>query len=171
MSVLCPRRFFICCGLANVVFTPPSSSTLNTGFQYGPVLSITTCQQSSCFSHSRNCSSSALQLPKRRIFISGSACAGPTSAHTSKNFLCTSIPAQRSCTAEIIFYLLLERAAIYLDKLFHGHQGAISGFLHVGRVRFIDRGLFPPLHGSTHFVPTTPPYACLTAFSSLRAGS
>ena len=39
LSVLCPLRFFTSCGFARYTFTA-SSKTLNTGFQYEPVLSM-----------------------------------------------------------------------------------------------------------------------------------
>jgi hypothetical protein len=43
-----------------------------------------------------------------------------------------------------MFDLLLERAAVYLNKLFRGHSGAISGFSHVSRIRFIN-GVCPAI--------------------------
>ena len=50
LSVLCPFRFFTSCGLARYTRTL-SSSTLNTGFQYEPVLSMTTWVTPSACSH------------------------------------------------------------------------------------------------------------------------
>ena len=104
LSVLCPLRFFTSCGFARYTFTP-SSKTLNTGFQHEPVLSITTWVTPCCFSQSRNPSSSARIVPNFRISTRGSPSNGPTMTHTAKNFLPTSIPAQRSMDAEIISVL------------------------------------------------------------------
>jgi len=95
LSVLCPLRFFTSCGFARYTLTT-SSNTLNTGFQYEPVLSITTWVTSCCFSQSRNLSSSARIVPNLRISTRGSPSNGPTMTHTAKNFLPTSIPAHRS---------------------------------------------------------------------------
>src|SRR5579863_1684542 len=60
-SVLCPVTALTCCGFAKMIFSEycgSSSRTLSTGFQYTPVLSITTCVQPSDCSHARSISSS-----------------------------------------------------------------------------------------------------------------
>src|SRR6266481_1755053 len=104
-SVLCPLRTFTSCGLANNTFTA-SSKTLKTGFQYDPVLSITTCVTSSCFSQSRSRSSSAIIVPNRRVCFRASPCNGPVITQTAKNSFPTSMPAHRSTAAQIMSALL-----------------------------------------------------------------
>src|SRR5215472_15421170 len=89
LSVLCPLRFFTSCGFARYTFTA-SSNALNTGFQYEPVLSITTWVTPCCFNQSRNASSCDRIVPNCRISTWGSPCNGPTMTHTAKNFLPTS---------------------------------------------------------------------------------
>src|SRR5215472_7460575 len=129
LSVLCPLRFFTSCGFARYTFTV-SSNALNTGFQYEPVLSITTWVTPCCFSQSRNASSCDRIVPNCRISTWGSPCNGPTMTHTAKNFLPTSIPAHRSIAAEIISILLSAwRAAdVYSDIFFHGSTAPFGGF-------------------------------------------
>src|SRR5258708_7871636 len=104
-SVLCPLRTFTSCGLATYTFTA-SSSTLKTGFQYDPVLSITTCVTSSCFSQSRSRSSSPIIVPNRRVCFRASPCNGPVITQTAKNSFPTSMPAHRSTAAQIMSALL-----------------------------------------------------------------
>src|SRR5258708_37604371 len=73
------------------------------GLQYSPVLSITTCVQPHSTSHSHNCSKHWLVVGYLRISACASPLAGPFSTHTAIHFLPTSMPAQHSSTAEIIF--------------------------------------------------------------------
>src|SRR5258708_35642919 len=104
-SVLCPLRTFTSCGLATYTFTA-SSSTLKTGFQYDPVLSITTCVTSSCFSQSRSRFSSPIIVPNRRVCFRASPCSGPVMQQTATNSFPTSMPAHRSTAAQIMSALL-----------------------------------------------------------------
>src|SRR5215471_1572348 len=138
LSVLCPLRFFTSCGFARYTFTvssnrytfTASSNALNTGFQYEPVLSITTWVTPCCFSQSRNASSCDRIVPNCRISTWGSPCNGPTMTHTAKNFLPTSIPAHRSIAAEIISVLLFSawRAAdVFRDIFFLGSTAPFGG--------------------------------------------
>src|SRR5450759_1429830 len=73
------------------------------GLQYSPVLSMTTCVQPHSTSHSPNRSKHWLVVSYLRISARASPLAGPVSTHTAIHFLPTSMPAQQSSTAEIIF--------------------------------------------------------------------
>ena len=54
-------------------------------------------------------------------------------------------------------------------KLFHGHWGAISGCLHVSRIRFIN-GVCPAITRIDSLRPAILFSPCSNLFSSLRAG-
>src|SRR6516162_8794335 len=161
LSVLCPLRFFTSCGFARYTFTA-SSNTLNTGFQYEPVLSITTWVTPCSLSQLRNASSSDRIVPNFRISTWGSPCNGPTMTHTAKNFLPTSIPAHRSIAAEIIS-VLLSRPGERLTSLGISSSSARllhSGVLHVSLASF--------LFGTSAIdVPGRPPQAALYTKSTI----
>src|SRR5437879_7049517 len=127
-SVLCPFRFFTCSGLASCTLTA-SSNTLNTGFQYDPVLSITTSVTPSCFSQARNRSSSATVAPYLRRSARGSPVNGPTSTHTARNLFPTSMPAHRSTAAGIIVVSLPRRRTVNvsIDIFFRGSTSPFGG--------------------------------------------
>src|SRR6266446_5926230 len=138
-SVLCPLRTFTSCGLANNTFTA-SSKTLKTGFQYDPVLSITTCVTSSCFSQSRSRSSSAIIVPNRRVCFRASPCNGPVITQTAKNSFPTSMPAHRSTAAQIMSALLLwtgEQLTSSWNTFLHGSTAPFGGASRLpGQFRF-----------------------------------
>jgi len=57
-------------------------------------------------------------------------------------------------------------------KLFHGHWGAISGFLHISQIRFIN-GVYPAITRIDSLRPAVTIFLlqpCSCPFSSLRAG-
>src|SRR6266446_452361 len=137
-SVLCPLRTITSCGLANNTFTV-SSRTLKTGFQYDPVLSITTCVTSSCCSQSRSRSSSAIIVPNRRVCFRASPCNGPVITQTAKNSLPTSMPAHRSTAAQIMSALLwgLENSRRLPGIRSSSAQLLHSGVLHVHLASFV----------------------------------
>src|SRR5579859_533245 len=137
-SVLCPLRTFTSCGLATYTFTV-SSKTLKTGFQYDPVLSITTCVTSSCFSQSRSRSSSAITVPNRRVCFRASPCNGPVITQTAKNSFPTSMPAHRSTAAQIMSALLcgLENSRRLPGIRSSTAQLLHSGVLHVYLASFV----------------------------------
>jgi hypothetical protein len=89
-SVLCPFRAFTSCAFARYTFTV-SSSTLNTGFQYDPVLSITTWLTASFCNQSRSCSNSATVVSNRRFSTRGSPSSGPIITHTDNHFFPTHV--------------------------------------------------------------------------------
>src|SRR5271157_2263410 len=95
---------------------------MNTGFQYDPVLSITTCVTASRQSQSRSCCKSAMLTPNLRRSTRGSPLSGPTIRHTDHHFFPTSIPAQRSTAAQIISLSFLsgKTVDVYGNKFFHG---------------------------------------------------
>src|SRR5215471_676235 len=157
LSVLCPLRFFTSCGFARYTFTA-SSNALNTGFQYEPVLSITTWVTPCCFSQSRNASSCDRIVPNCRISTWGSPCNGPTMTHTAKNFLPTSIPAHRSIAAEIIS-VRLSRPGERLTSLGISSSSARlrhSGVLHVSLASFLF-GTGRPPQAALYTKPTIAP--------------
>src|SRR6266446_240585 len=145
-SVLCPLRTFTSCGLANHTFTV-SSRTLKTGFQYDPVLSITTCVTSSCCSQSRSRSSSAIIVPNRRVCFRASPCNGPVITQTAKNFFPTSMPAHRSTAAQIMSALLwgLENSRRLPGIRSSSAQLLHSGVLHVHLASFVFGANCAPL--------------------------
>src|SRR5260370_4699981 len=150
-SVLCPFRFFTRSGLASCTLTA-SSNTLNTGFQYDPVLSITTSVTPSCFSQARNRSSSATVAPYLRRSTRGSPVNGPTSTDTARNLFPTSMPAHRSTAAGIIvvsFRAGEPRTSRSISS--SAAQLLHSGVLHVHSASFVCGSYRAPLPNPAAF--------------------
>jgi hypothetical protein len=78
-----------------------SSSTLNSGFQYTPVLSKTAWVQPSAINQSRQASRSGVSVLKVLIVVRALSPAAPIIKQTVMVFWCTSIPQQRSIMASI----------------------------------------------------------------------
>src|SRR4051812_23365545 len=72
-------------------------------------------------------------------------------------------------TAGIILASCCDGPTYTSYKLFHGHWGAISGCLHVSRIRFIDR-VYPAITRIDSLRPAVLFSPCSSLFSSLRAG-
>ena len=158
---MCPRSPFTCCEFAKTICRVcSSSSTLNMGLQYSPVLSMTTCVQPQSANHWRICVNAAFVVPYLRIWACASPLAGPFSTQTTINFLPTSMPAQHSNTAGIIFascpgrrptlmqlYKLFREPKLILGCVPHRpDQVHPRGFCH----HYAERSLRP---GSTSLTP------------------
>src|ERR1700738_3976955 len=125
-SVLWPFRFFTSTGLANTTWIA-ASSRLNTGTQYGPVLSMTACVTPSSCNHSRSFSKHSLVQSTLRISALGSSFSGPFITQTFKNVLPTSMPAHRSTTAAIMLHLWRAQLLPQSNMLFYELTGSIPG--------------------------------------------
>src|SRR6266545_7299330 len=101
-SVFRPLIALTCSGLTTrIVQRPTPSSTLYSGFQYTPVASSAMCVTSASVSHAASASSA----PSIVLNVRVSRCTDPPgpgrSTHATTVFLCTSSPAQRSCTTSM----------------------------------------------------------------------
>src|SRR5215469_16724828 len=117
---------------------PLPSKAAYTGFQYEPVLSITTCVQPVSCSHCLSLPNSALYVPNRRNSAFGSSSALPHNAHTLSSFCATSMPAHRSTTAFIALLLSVDGPVFLCEMFFRGPEGSNRGFLLLrpGQFRF-----------------------------------
>jgi len=100
-SVFFPGKLLTCCAFARIT-VKCSSSRLNTGFQYGPVLSMATWLHSFSSSQSRIFSSSATVVLYCLVSSVAVLLAAPKLKQHTTYFLPTSMPAHRSNTASIM---------------------------------------------------------------------
>ena len=102
MSVLRPGTFLTCRALTSIN-SNRSSRTVQTGYQYTPVDSITTWVTPPSSSQSRKDSSPFIVVRKVRIVFSRSSGPAPgVRMHATTVFLCTSRPAHRSINTSVL---------------------------------------------------------------------